>query len=165
MRHNIHLYRISVRCDYLKLIKCLKGPIHNTMTKYEKSQHVGYVISCTKTPSMSLQIQCRYSCRWPMSRKWDTLSVWHVTLFPTYMMTSSNGNIFRVTGPLCGEFIAPIMTSPVNIPAQWPVTLSFHVLFDLCLNEQLSKQSWGWWLRRHRAHYDVSVMNNPSRSW
>ena len=21
-----------------------------------------------------------------------------------YMMTSSNGNIFRVTGPLCGEF-------------------------------------------------------------
>ena len=23
---------------------------------------------------------------------------------PTPMMTSSNGNIFRVTGPLCGEF-------------------------------------------------------------
>ena len=24
--------------------------------------------------------------------------------FGTVMMTSSNGNIFRVTGPLCGEF-------------------------------------------------------------
>ena len=24
-----------------------------------------------------------------------------------YMMTSSNGNIFRVTGPLCGEFTGP----------------------------------------------------------
>ena len=27
-----------------------------------------------------------------------------------YMMTSSNGNIFRVTGPLCGEFTG----TPVN---------------------------------------------------
>ena len=35
------------------------------------------------------------------------------------MMTSSNGNIFRVT--------------------------SFDVFFDLRLNERLSKQSWGWW--------------------
>ena len=25
-------------------------------------------------------------------------------VFPGYMMTSSNGNIFRVTGPLRGEF-------------------------------------------------------------
>ena len=25
-------------------------------------------------------------------------------LLPCFMMTSSNGNIFRVTGPLCGEF-------------------------------------------------------------
>ena len=24
------------------------------------------------------------------------------------MMTSSNGNIFRVTGPLCGEFTGPV---------------------------------------------------------
>ena len=24
-----------------------------------------------------------------------------------HMMTSSNGNIFRVTGPLCGEFTGP----------------------------------------------------------
>ena len=26
------------------------------------------------------------------------------TIYLIYMMTSSNGNIFRVTGPLCGEF-------------------------------------------------------------
>ena len=48
----------------------------------------------------------------------------------TIMMTSSNGNIFRVTG----EF-----------PAQRPVTRSFNVFFDLRLNKRLSKQSWGWW--------------------
>ena len=57
-----------------------------------------------------------------------------------YMMTSSNGNIFRVTGPLCGEF-----TGPGEFPTQRPVTRSFDVYFDLCLNKRLSKQPWGWW--------------------
>ena len=56
------------------------------------------------------------------------------------MMTSSNGNIFRVTGHLCGEF-----TGPGEFPAHRPVTRSFGVLFDLHLNKRLSKQSWGWW--------------------
>ena len=50
------------------------------------------------------------------------------------MMTSSNGNIFRVTDHLCGE-----------LPAQRPVTRSFDVFFDLRLNKRLSKQSRGWW--------------------
>ena len=55
-------------------------------------------------------------------------------------MTSSNGNIFRVTGPLCGEF-----TGPGEFPTQRPVTRSFDVYFDLPLNKRLSKQPWGWW--------------------
>ena len=66
--------------------------------------------------------------------------------------TSSNGNIFRVTGPLCGEF-----TGPGEFPTQRPVTHSFGVFFDLRLNKRLSKQPWGWWfetpswsLWRHR---------------
>ena len=57
-----------------------------------------------------------------------------------FMTTSSNGNIFRVTGPLCGEF-----TGPGEFPAQWPGTRSFDVFFDLRLNKRLSKQPWGWW--------------------
>ena len=56
------------------------------------------------------------------------------------MMTSSNGSIFRVTGPLCGEF-----TGPGEFPTQRPVTWSFDVFFDLRLNKRLSKQPWGWW--------------------
>ena len=32
-----------------------------------------------------------------------------------------------------------------GFPAQRPVTRSFDIFFDLCLNKQLSKQSWGWW--------------------
>ena len=57
-----------------------------------------------------------------------------------FMMTSSNGNIFRVTGPLCGEF-----TGPGEFPTQRPVTRSFDVFFDLRPNKRLSKQWWGWW--------------------
>ena len=49
-------------------------------------------------------------------------------------------SIFRVTGPLCGEF-----TGHRWIPRMRPVTRSFDVFFDLCLNKGLSKQSWGWW--------------------
>ena len=56
------------------------------------------------------------------------------------MMTSSNGNIFRVTGHLCGEF-----TGTREFPAQRPVTQSFDVFFDLRLNKRLSKLPWGWW--------------------
>ena len=57
-----------------------------------------------------------------------------------FMMTSSNGNIFRVTGPLCGEF-----TGPGEFPAQRPVTRSFDVFFDLRPNKRLNKQPWVWW--------------------
>ena len=60
------------------------------------------------------------------------------------MMTSSNGNIFRVTRrwPVTGEF-----------PAQRPVTRIFVVFFDLRLNKRLNKQ---WWSRWFEA---------PSRPW
>ena len=56
------------------------------------------------------------------------------------MVTSSNGNIFRVTGHLCGEF-----TDPGEFPAQRPVTQSFDVFVDLRSNKRLTKQWWGWW--------------------
>ena len=77
-----------------------------------------------------LQIKCLYGI---FSKLRDTRLV-------LIMMTSSNGNLFRVTGPLCGEFIGP-----GAFPAQRPVTRSFDVSFDLRLNKRLSKQPWGWW--------------------
>ena len=52
------------------------------------------------------------------------------------MMTSSNENIFRDTGPLC---CSPVVTT------QRPVTRGFDVFFDLHLNKRLSKQSRRWW--------------------
>ena len=35
------------------------------------------------------------------------LLLWNLYIATRFMMTSSNGNIFRVTGPLCGEFTGP----------------------------------------------------------
>ena len=67
-----------------------------------------------------------------------------------FMMTSSNGIIFRVTGHLCGN-------SPV--PAQRPATQSFDVFFDLRPNKRLSKQSRCWWFDMPSRHYDVTVMS------
>ena len=70
------------------------------------------------------------------------------------MMTSSNGNIFRVTGPLCGELIGHRWIPPQK--GQWRGSLM-----------SLGSMSWikGWEnnreagdLRCHRAHYDVTVM-------
>ena len=89
-----------------------------------------------KTPHIS---NC---CRW-ISNHWR-LS----------MMTSSNGNISRVTIPLLGELTGDCG----EFTSQRPVTRSFDVFFDLRLNKHLSKQSWGWWLRHHGAHYDVIIM-------
>ena len=58
----------------------------------------------------------------------------------THLMTSSNGNIFRVTGPLWGEF-----TGHRWIPLTRPVTWSFDIFFDLRLNKRLSKQPRRLW--------------------
>ena len=67
-------------------------------------------------------------------------------------MTSSNGNIFRVTGHLCGKFTGPrwISRTKASDAELW-------CFFDLHLNKRLSKQPWGWWfetpewsLWRHR---------------
>ena len=57
------------------------------------------------------------------------------------MMTSSNGNILRVTGPLCGEFTGHrwIPRAKASDAELW------CLFFYLRLNKRLSKQSWGWW--------------------
>ena len=78
-----------------------------------------------------IQISLEFVPRSPIDNKSGSVKI---------MMTSSNENIFRVTGHLCGEF-----TGPGEFPAQRPVTRSFGVFFDLSLNKRLSKQLRGWW--------------------
>ena len=45
-----------------------------------------------------------------------------------------------------------------EFPSQRPVTRSFDVFFDLRLNIRFSKQSRRRWFRRHRTHYDITVI-------
>ena len=69
------------------------------------------------------------------------------------MMTSSNGDIFRVTVLLYEEF-----TGPGEFTSQRPMMRSFDVFFDLCLNKQLSIQSRPWWFQTSSCSLWRSVM-------
>ena len=71
-----------------------------------------------------------------------------------HMMTSSNGNIFHVTGPMCREFLR----SPVNSPhkVQWCGALMFP-LIRAWINSWVHNHEAGD-LRCHCTHYDVIVM-------
>ena len=94
-------------------------------------------------------VRFRIYWKWPL---WWMLSVGFLNTSPRFqrvvfcrlgkhqsvMMTSSNENIFRVTGLLCGEF-----TSHRWIPL---TKASDAELWCICaLNKRLSKQSWDWW--------------------
>ena len=70
-----------------------------------------------------------------------------IHVFPVFMMTSSNGNMFRVTGLCAGNSPVTAGNSPVigEFPSHRPVTRSFDVFFDLRLNKRLSKQSRRRW--------------------
>ena len=70
------------------------------------------------------------------------------------MRTSSNGNIFRVTGPLCGEFTGHRWISPHK--GRWRGVLMFSLICDW-INGWVNNLEAGD-LRRHRAHYDATVM-------
>ena len=73
--------------------------------------------------------------------------------FRHYMMTSSNGNIFRVTGLCAGNSPVPV-NSPHKI--QWRGALMFS-LICVWINRWVYNREAGD-SRRHRGHYDVYVM-------
>ena len=69
------------------------------------------------------------------------------------MMTSSNGNIFRVTGHLCGKFSGHrwIPRTKNSDAELW------YFLWSACINDWVNNSETGD-LRRHCANYDVTVM-------
>ena len=82
----------------------------------------------------------------------DTIDVFFslFTKFDKFPSISALLAICAGNSPVTGEF-----------PAQRPVTQSFDVFFDLCLNwmnDWVNNREAGD-LRRHRAHYDVTIMN------
>ena len=76
-------------------------------------------------------------------------------------MTSSNGNIFRVTGHLCREF-----TGPRWIPRTKASGAELWCFLLICvwINDWINNREAGD-LGRYRAHYDVIVMRNANNEW
>ena len=77
-------------------------------------------------------------------------------------MMSSTGNIFRVTGHLCGEFTGPRWSpgTKVSDAELW------CFLWSAPENKLLSKQPWGWWFEMPShplwRHCNVSMRNYQS---
>ena len=71
-----------------------------------------------------------------------------------FMMTSSNGNIFHITGPSCGEFTVPQWIP--HTKGQWRRALMFSLICAR-INSWVNNRDPGD-LRCHGAHYDVIVM-------
>ena len=80
--------------------------------------------------------------------RWTSLS------YKSVMMTSSNGNIFRVTGPLCGEFTGHrwIPRTKASDAELWCFLWS-----ALWINGWVNNRDAGD-LRRNRTYYDVIVI-------
>ena len=93
------------------------------------------------------------NCIIPIQKKYNVTK--------TVMMTSSNGNIFRVTGPSCGEFTDHRWIPPHK--GQWGGALMFSLIWAW-INDWVNNREAGD-LRHHRAHYDVIVMNNDKLYW
>ena len=77
-----------------------------------------------------------------------------VAVWLDFMMTSSNGNILRVTGPMCGKFTGHRWISFTK--GQWRGALIFS-LICAWTNRWANNRDAGD-LSRHRAHYYVIVM-------
>ena len=86
-----------------------------------------------------------------MTKNNYTDEIWYL---PLVMMTPSNGNIFRVTGSLCGKF-----TGYRWIPLTKASDAEVWCFFFICawINGWVRNRDAGD-LRRHRAHSDVIVM-------
>ena len=77
--------------------------------------------------------------------QWDTACYRDVTVNSRDwfdMMTSSNGNIFRVTGHLYGEF-----TGRRWIPHTKASDAELWCFLWSASDKRFSKQSWGWWFK------------------
>ena len=136
-------------------------PFIQTHSKYlrhscifrSRYRSVNFKVSLTYIPSNTVTAQCILQ---DTTRFYCGFFLVVILCIPCGMMTSSNGIICRVTGPLCEEF--------TGHPSQRPVTRSFDVFSDRCLNSRLSKQSWGWWFETLDCAYELILMRTGQLS-
>ena len=61
------------------------------------------------------------------------------------MMTSSNGNIFRVTGPLCVEFTSHLTNTDLDYQEQ--ITIEFKFKYTFVRENEF--ENFVWYLNLH----------------
>ena len=84
--------------------------------------------------------------RWTLSThlSWDNMTtIWQPTSSNDFSWWRHQMETFSALLAICAGN-SPV---PGKFPAQSPVTRSFDVSFNLCLNKRLGKQSWGWWFK------------------
>ena len=121
------------------------GPGLDSASQYETwlRQHILYVHS-DRHPKLNFQIQIYYSHLFQPYR-FIPWWIYQMETFSALMALCAGKSL------VSGEF-----------PSQRPVTRRIDVFFDLRLNELLSKHHWRRWFWRHRAHYDVTVMQKQA---
>ena len=126
---------------------------------YAISKGIWYVHQEWMLLNSAWHIVCSTRCHYTVCRWWD---LWHAT--HTYMrtvsprdfimMTSSNGNIFRVTGPLCGEFTGHRL---IPLTKASDAELWCFLWSSPWINRWVNNPKAGD-LKLHRAHYGVTVV-------
>ena len=133
-------------------------------------QNVKFWADCIKDMSSTLQylfyITQKYEYGQPFlflfcCGKLSFISFRRSSLALGNMITSLNGNIFRVTGPLLGDF-----NGHRCIPLTKASDAELLFIFFICaFNKRLSKQSWGWWFdtpsRSLWRHCNVNIWFPP----
>ena len=115
--------------------------------QFLRQRHVAVVIPRQRHVAVGLWFKphCHHSPIIPLKLMWQK-----------NMMTSSNGNIFRVTGPLSGEF-----TGHRWIPHTKASDAELWWSLDLRLNQQLDKQ----WIHRWLETSSRSLWRHCNEQW
>ena len=124
------------KTSHIHSISPMAIPKDSRLVKIMAWRRIGDMPLPESVVANTVRIVCVTSCQCVKNDKHG----WHfiVHCYGLVLVTSSNGGIFRVTGPSWGEFTG-------EFPSQRPVRWSFDVFFDPRLNKRLSKPSRRRW--------------------
>ena len=124
----------------------------------------------------SLVINVALAPCWPTALLWHDEIMrrvyWEAVLFSchsygtVYMMASTNGNIFRVTGPLCGEFAGHRwIPPPRKVTRMFSLTCAWTWTFVDKQSRRRWYGTWSRWLWRHcNVHRACGVLQSGDSS-
>ena len=139
------LNNIYENCSFKMIATSYRGAMSTSVVRF--SEILIKIQRCLRRYSIRSSVDCRHFLPLPMCQN------------NKRMMTSSNGNIFRVTGPLCGEFTGHRW---IPLTKASDAELLMFSLIRTRINDWVNNRKAGN-LRCHRAHYDVTVMKSKQK--